>query len=146
MMPHEPDSELLEYETEQEDPGPVQPIDPLPVHVCAPVVTVPTVSQHVTTRTVLLTTANAVQQILPQDPLRVMAWLLPKIDNNVVLCHSLTQAQDPANADPALAAPNGALVSAALTAAIPVPGTQAMWMAGNTFPTRVGLIIERRTP
>lgn len=146
-MPHElgDDDELLDYQTEQEDaPEPVQPIEPVPVHVCEPVVTVPTVAQHVTFRTVTLTAANPVQQILNLDPLRIRAWLLPKIDNNVVLCHSISQAQDPANADPMLTAPNGAYVSAALTAPVPIPGTAPVWCVGNTFPTRVGLIIERR--
>lgn len=142
MMPDEP---LLDYETEQDsDPGPLFPT-PVPVHVCEPVVTVPTVPQHVTCRTVVLTADQPVQQILAQDPLRVRAWLLPKIDNNVVLCHSVSQAQDPNNADPTLANPNGAVVMASLTAPVPVAGTQAMWLAGNTFPTHVGLIIERRS-
>lgn len=143
---YEEENELLEYETEAEEtPELVMPIEPIPVRVCEPVVTIETVPQHISTRTILLTAAQPVQEVLPHDPLRVCAWLLPKVDNNVVLCHSYQQAQDPANQDPTLANPSGAIISAALTAPVRVSGTQRMWLVANTFPTHFGVIVERRS-
>src|SRR4051812_44129767 len=112
-MPYEPGDELLEYETEQDDPGPVQPVEPVPVHVCAPVVTVATVPQHLTALSRVLTAAQPFVQLLAQDPLRVRATVLVSGANKVVLCHSLGQAQDPNNLDNTLANPDGAVITSA---------------------------------
>lgn len=142
-MPHEPGDELLAYET-QHDAGPPVPIDPLPVHVCEPVVTIPTVPQHTTCRTVVLTSDQPYTQILPQDPLRVRAQLL-RGDNHFVICHSATQAQDPVNTTPASGATNGAYVTATASAPVVVTGTQPLWVSTNVFPTTIGIITERRS-
>lgn len=145
MMPYQPGGdELLEYETEQDEtPGPVMPIEPLPVHVCEPVVTIATVPQHLTTLSRVLTAAQPYAQILAQDPLRVRATVIVSGANKVVLCHSLPQAQNPNNLDATLAAPDGAVISSAAT--VPVQTTQPLWVVANTFPTTVSVLIERRT-
>lgn len=144
MMPYEPGEELLEYQTEQEDvPEPAAPGPPVEVRVCDPVVTVPTVPQHITCKTVVLSDATPVQ-ILALDPLRTRAQLVVADTNDVVLCHSVTQAQNPNNADPTLARPDGTIIPGTLTAPVEVDATGPAWLVANTFPTRVGLIIERR--
>lgn len=141
-MPHDADEELLGYETEQEETAPL-PIEPVPVRAVEPVVTVPTVAQHLTCRTVVLADASPVQ-ILAQDPLRTRAQIVVKGANDVVLCHSITQAQDAGNADPTLARPNGAILPGG-GPVFTVTATGPVWLVGNTFPTRVGLILERRS-
>jgi hypothetical protein len=142
--PYEPGEELLAYQTEQADPPePAQPIEPVPVHVSEPVVTVATVPQHVTCRTITLTSSQPYAQLLPQDPLRTRASIL-RGDNHFVICHSAIQAQDPVNTTPASTSTNGAYVTATASAPVVVTGTQALWVATNVFPTTVGLIVERR--
>lgn len=143
-MPYETGGEeLLEYQTEQDDPGPVQPLEPLPVHVCEPVITIATVSQHLTALSRVLTAAQPSAQILAQDPLRTRAQVLVVGANKVVLCHSLGQAQNPNNLDATLAAPDGAVLTSAYP--VPVETTQPVWVVANTFPTTVSVLIERRT-
>ena len=146
MMPYEDTGEeLLEYQTEQEDAGPVVPGPPVAVHVCEPVVTVPTVAQHLTAVTRVLTAAQPYAQILAQDPLRARAQVMVKGTNDVVLCHSIGQAQDPNNLDPTLVAPDGAVVPGGFDGPVPLETTQPVWVVANTFPTAVSVLIERRT-
>lgn len=142
---NEPDDELLEYETEaeEEDARPL-PIDPVPVKISEPVVTVETVPQHVSMFTLTLTAETPMLPLLPLDPLRVSAQVL-RVDNHFILCHSLQQAMDPLNITPAATDANGALVTATFNAPVPVRGTQAVWVATRVFPTRVGVIVERRS-
>jgi hypothetical protein len=141
-MPHEAGEELLEYETEQEETGPL-PIEPILVHAVEPVITVPTVAQHITCRTIVLDANTPWAQLLPQDPLRVRARIFT-ITNGVVICHSVSQAQDLNNTtDQTFATPNGCLISSGVSAII--EGTQQLFVATSKFPTRVGLIIERRS-
>ena len=152
MSDYNDEDELLEYETEVvDDPEPVQPIDPIPVSVCDPVVTVETVPQHITTYTLVISTATnaqAVQQLLPLDPLRVRATIIVH-DNPAVICHSRASANAAANTVTNTPAPSGAylLASATLPAApIVIHGTQEMWIAATTSSTsRVSVIAERRT-
>jgi hypothetical protein len=135
------DSELLEYETETQEP--TGPITPIPVEICEPVVTVPTVAQHVTAYTLVLTATTPYTELMTQDPLRVRARIFT-ITNGVVICHSLQQAQDPANTgDANFTAPNGALIASGVS--FMIEGTQRMWVSTSKFPTRVGVIIERRS-
>lgn len=145
MMPHQPeDNELLDYQTEQGDePQHVQPIEPVPVHVCEPVVTIETVPQHVSCYTITLTQDMPYAQVLPLDVLRVRASLL-RCDNHFVLCHSLGQAQDANNSTTGSTVTNGALITATFNAPVPVSGVQEMWVATNVFPTNIGVIVERR--
>lgn len=137
------DNEILEYETEAHEPP--EHISPIPVSVCEPVVTVATVPQHTSFRTFVLTTDNPTAQILPLDPLRVAA-LVSSPDNDVVLSGSRSQAGDKANvSDSTLARPNGGLLPKALTAPVPISSTDAVWVSGPTYPSRVWVVITRRT-
>lgn len=146
------DDDLLEYETEDEDDGtPVQKIDPVPVHICEPVVTVETVPQHMTASTFVLSTANAdqaLQQILPQDPLRVRAVVIVH-DQPVIICHSRSSANAPANTVTATPDPSGAFVYASATAPsrpIPFYGVQEVWVAATVSDAaRVSVFAYRRT-
>ncbi|MGH2866772.1 MAG: hypothetical protein ACRDNK_04270 [Solirubrobacteraceae bacterium] len=134
------DNQMLEYETEHEQPPTITPV---PVTLAEPAVTVETVPQHVTCVSVALP-INTVAQILQHDPLRVRATILPRAAG-IVLCHSYSQAQDPANLVGTPPAPNGAYVPAT-PVSFDIKGTQAMWaIAPGGVATTVGLIIERRS-
>ncbi len=131
------DDEMLAYEVEQDDDGiPVMPIAPVPVSVCEPVVTVETVPQHMSAYTFVLSTTNADQsivQILPQDPLRVIAEIIVH-DQPVVICHSRGSAQAAVNTTAGTPAPSGAYVQADPTtpsAPIPIYGVQEVWAAAT---------------
>lgn len=143
----EENDNLIEVELEQHSPEPVQDIVPVPVKVIDPVVTEQTIAQHINTYTVVLTSAEPVKELIPLDPLRAMAIII-SLDHDIVLCHSMQQAQDPANADTSLVNPNGAVISVAggYPFYIPLETIQRMYVAGNTFPTRVSVILKRRTP
>lgn len=139
------ENEVLEYEGEQDHDELVLPIAPIPVVVCEPVVTVPTVPQHVTTYTVVVATgtSTAVSQLLPLDLLRVRATILVN-DQAVVICHSQTQAQDPSNVVAAVPNPSGAYVPAGSN--VVITGSQQMWVAATSATAaRVTVISERRT-
>ena len=147
------DDELLEYQVEQDDDDgtPVQQIDPVPVHICEPVVTVETVPQHMTASTFVLTTATAdqaLQQILPQDPLRVRAVVIVH-DQPVIICHSRSSANAAANTVTNTPAPSGAFVYASTTSPsrpIPIYGVQEVWAAATIGESaRVSVWAYRRT-
>lgn len=154
MSYHDDDDELLEYQTEtDDDPAPVLPVDPVPVRVCEPVVTIETVPQHVTmiTHVVQITASDpdrAIRQLLPLDPLRVRA-IVQVHDQPAVLCHSRNQAQSADNIVAATPAPQGVWVEAA--AGVPsyplvIHGGSEMWVAATSATaTRVSVIVERRT-
>lgn len=145
-MPHEPSDELLDYEAEQDDePGPLFP-EPVPIRACEPVITVPTVPQHVTFQTIVLTADEPVQRILDRDPLRVRALLMLADANDVVLSHTIQQAQSAQNVAANLPTPAGAIVPHGLATPVELTGTQSVWASAATYPTRIGLVVERRTP
>lgn len=144
---YEEENELLEYETEAEEtPELVQPIEPIPVHVCEPVITVATVPQHVSCTTVIVATGadGGVEQILPQDPLRVRAQIIVS-DMPVVLCHSRPQAGSTSNQVASVPNPSGAYLPVA-TSPVAIQGTQPMYVAATSAtPARVTVIAERRS-
>lgn len=145
--------ELLEHQTEADtDPGHVLHIDPVPVVVREPVVTVATVAQHITTETHVVSTADDDKgrvQLLAQDPLRVRATIIVH-DQPVVICHSRTAAYARANMEAGTPHPVGAYVQAnpdMPAAPIVVEGTQELWVVATwEAPARVSVISERRTP
>jgi hypothetical protein len=143
------DDDLLEYETE--DDTPVEPVAPVPVHVCEPVVTVETVPQHMTASTFIVSTAIEGQelvQILPQDPLRVRAVVIVH-DQPVIICHSKMSANAAANTVSGTPEPSGGYVQAdpsTPSAPIDFYGVQEVWVAA-TFgeSARVTVFAYRRT-
>lgn len=144
MMPHEPGDELLEYQTEHESAG--APVEPVPVAVCDPVVTIETVPQHATAYTVVVATDPAVgapyEQLLPLDPLRVRATVWATT-TDAVICHSLGQAQDPANSTTGVPNPAGAYLPTGLP--IVIHGGQQMWAAATAATaSQISVIVERR--
>lgn len=147
------DDDLLEYEVEEDDDDgtPVQSIDPVPVHICEPVVTVETVPQHMTASTFVLSTdieGQALVQILPQDPLRVRAVVIVH-DQPVIICHSRTSANADANTVSGTPEPSGAYVQADPTTPsrpIPIYGVQEVWVAATYGESaRVSVFAYRRT-
>jgi hypothetical protein len=148
------DDELLEYEAERDDDEngvPVQQIAPVPVHVCEPVVTVETVPQHMTASTFVVSTTNAdqaIQQILPQDPLRVRAVVIVH-DQPVIICHSRSSANASANTASGTPQPSGGYVQAdPTTPSPPIPfyGVQEVWAAATYGePARVTVFSYRRS-
>lgn len=148
MMPEQPEHEdvLLDYETEA-DEAPAGVAEPIATKVCEPVVTVPTVAQHLTCSTVVLTSDAPYVQLLPLDPLRLRAQILLKGSKDIVICHSLAQAQDLANQASPLARPNGTIVSSGFTTPVSIETTQPVWAVGDASAGNIllGLIVERRT-
>lgn len=144
-------SDLLEYETETEDaPEPLAPIDPVPVIVQAPVVTVGTVPQHISAYTVVVDTdTDRVAELLPLDALRVRATIIVH-DQPVVLCHTMAQALSATNRATGVPTPSGAFVQASAdhpAGPIVLHGTQPMWVAATwDQPARISVLVERRTP
>lgn len=146
------DSEMLEYEVEQDnDDAAVMPIAPVPVHVCDPVVTVETVPQHMSASTFVLNTSapdTAIVQILPQDPLRVRATVIVH-DQPVVICHSRGSAAAAANTAAGTPAPSGAYVQAdpsTPSAPIPIYGVQEVFAAATYAESaRVTVFAYRRS-
>jgi hypothetical protein len=140
--------DLLEYETETEHAPEIVPL--VPVRVAEPVVAVPAVAQHILCSTVIVSSIEdtGIEQILPQDPLRIRATIIV-YDNPVVLCHSRAQAQAPANKASSTHYPSGAYVPNGTPAAIPIviEGTAPLWAAATTAAeTRIAVIAERRDP
>lgn len=144
------ENELLDYETEaaeEEDARPLQ-IDPVPVHVCDPVVTVETVPQHVNCYTLVIgSESDAVVELLPQDPLRVRATVIVS-DQPVVICHTRPQALAGSNRAADVPNPSGAYIPAgpALSTPVVIHGTQQVWVAATSVTAaRVSVIVERRS-
>jgi hypothetical protein len=144
-MPFDSDDILLEHETGAPVDAVVQDITPIPVIVMDGVVTSQIRPQSATASTYVLTATQPIAQIATLDPLRT-AMTIVSIDQSVVLCHSLQQAQDPANQVVNIPNPNGLMVpgSATLPLYLSTETTQELWIVGNTFPSRVAVWIERR--
>lgn len=138
---------FLVHETEAPEDVETESITPIPV-VVSNAVTVNTITaQNLVTSTYVLTETQPIAQIAELDPLRTGLYMM-SLDDHVVLCHSLQQAQDPNNQSVGLDNPNGFVLlrsSSALTL-LPVKTTQPLWVVGNSFPSRVSVLIERRTP
>lgn len=91
--------------------------------------------------TLVLTAAYPVRLMLPLAPSREWA-IVQALDNDVVLCDTEGQAQDPANADTGLAAPQGAVVPVGVV--IPLRNRNAVYVTAATFPSRVSIIAAYR--
>ncbi len=140
------EKELLQTETEVDDgPGPVLPMVPIPVTVCEPVVSVPTVAQHISFHTVALADGDAYRQLLPLDALRVSA-LVQAFDQDVVLTNSRSQAQSAANTVANLPNPDGAILPKANTSPTLLTTVAEVWVTAQTLPARVSVIVTRRSP
>lgn len=87
--------------------------------------------------TVVLTAAFPVRLLLPLARNREWA-LVQAFDNDVVLCDSQGQAQDAANADSALAAPQGGLVATGVV--LPLRNRNEVYVTASVFPSRVSVI------
>jgi hypothetical protein len=121
-----------------------QEIMPVPVHLVAD----DTKQQHlpphmdVRTYTIVITAANPVPEVLPQDRTREYA-VLQALDNQVVLCSTKADAQQPGNSVVGLPNPAGAVLATGI--AIPVKGTSHMRLAAAVYPSRVSVIAGYRT-
>lgn len=119
---------------------------PVRVHVessdVPPAAAAPPEQLIITTRTLVLTSARPIDEIA-LDPGRVYA-IVQVFGNTAVLCTSLTQAQDPANAITGLPNPSGALLTAGQI--IPVKAINHLWFTAAAFPTQISLIIAHRGP
>lgn len=85
---------------------------------------------------------NPRQRVLETDPTRKSASILA-VDAPVVLCHTLTQAMQPANQVAAVPNPDGGYLPAGTSAS--VDGTGPLWVVATTaVASRVTVIINRR--
>ena len=96
----------------------------------------------ITTRTLVLTSTRPIDEIA-LDPGRVYA-IVQVFGNTAVLCTSLTQAQDPANAVTGLPNPNGSLLTVGQV--IPLKAVNHFWFTAAAFPTQISLIIAHKAP
>lgn len=87
--------------------------------------------------TIVLTAAYPVRLLLPLAPSREWA-IVQALDNDIVLCDSEGQAQDPSNADTGLAAPQGGVVPVGVV--IPLRNRNAVYVTAASFPSRVSII------
>lgn len=143
MSNDDQERELLEYQTETIDEDLAAAA--VPVVVAEPVVTVPTVAQHVDTYTVVVDTDVAkFAELLPLDPLRLSAQIIAS-DAAIVLCHSRAQATDTRNQVANVPNPVGAYIPTGVV--VDVPGTQQMFAAATSATAaRVTVIVARRSP
>jgi hypothetical protein len=128
--------ELLEAETDEELPGANTP-PTLPVCVTEKVVTEEVTPQDCVTTTITLSTTTTtsegtgIAELLPADPLRARATILP-VDEDIVICHSRAQANDAANqAGSSIATVNAFGATAANPAAGTTVATTASLPAGT---------------
>lgn len=144
MSDSDQEDELLEYEGDQEHDAPTVLTEAIPVVVCDPVVTVPTVPQHITAYTVVVsTTGPEVMELLPLDLLRVRATVIVS-DQPVVICHSQGQAQDPSNQVASVPNPSGAYIPAGTQ--LVITGSQQLFVAAvQGVSSRVSVLVERRS-
>jgi hypothetical protein len=91
--------------------------------------------------TVVLTEAFPVRLLLPLAPNREWA-IVQAFDNDVVLCDTQGQAQDPANADSTLAAPQGGLLATGVV--LPLRNRNEVFVTAAAFPSRVSVIAAYR--
>jgi len=146
---YDADELVLEHQVDQHEETDAADFIPVRVVVVDSVVTQDIIPQHVDTFTVVLTDDEPVQQLMAYDPLRFRAEVAA-LDADVVLCHSFTQAKDPANLEAGAPMPNGAVLKAPGTGVVPlyvdVTTVARMWVAkpaavGNA---RVSVILKRR--
>ena len=105
---------------------------PIPVHVVSSSVPVKKKRQKRTVfNTVILTSADSVQQLLPQSDLRVCAYV-QAIDNDVVLASSVSQGQAKSNTASGVPFPSGTYLPKANTAPYRIEGNEAIWVAATT--------------
>jgi hypothetical protein len=98
---------------------------------------------RVSHRTQVLTATNPTAQLAgANDPARCEVYL-NVLDNPVVLCESNGQASDPANTTGTLTNPNGRLLAVSNGSEYCIRGADELWIATNTFPTRVGFTVVR---
>jgi hypothetical protein len=124
------------------EPAEVKPLDssgPMPLS------TLPVADQGTdagTFKTVVLSAANPYKMALPEDNTRRVARIIA-IDNPVVLCHSESQAQDPANEVTDVPAPNGGYIPTGIV--VPVTCHSVVFVAATTTASesRVFVSIER---
>lgn len=82
------------------------------------------------------------KDLLPEDPYREIA-VITAMDNPVVIHSSMATAGDPAATAVNLPDPKGAVIP--ITQPYPVPGTNRMWVTTAVYPSRVSVIVTRRT-
>jgi hypothetical protein len=141
--------DVLEIETESEVDE-LYAVEPVKVELCSPVVTIDTVPQHVSCFTIVLTADEPVQKLMDLDPLRHEAIVI-SLDQDVVLCHSYQQAQDPANVTAALPRPNGYILSggAGFPPYVVLETTAHLWVAAPVTgeeTARISCIVKRLMP
>lgn len=144
-------TELLETETGDELPaGEEVQIPVIPVCVTEKVIAEIVTPQEFTTHTISLGTGsvtsegNGIDELLPQDELRVRATILA-IDQDIVICHSKAQAGDPANSAALVPNPSGFYLPKGIPYLITT--TRRLWVAAtNATPTRISVSTERRQP
>lgn len=93
-------------------------------------------------RTYVLTAIQPYVQIVGFDPARKLISINVADSNPVIVCGDITQASDAANTAPTAATPNGRIVTQGL-GDVGFLGQDEMWIAGGTYPTRVGVTITR---
>jgi hypothetical protein len=91
-------------------------------------------------RTFVLSATNPYMQVTGYDP-ALMEIYMNVFDNPIVICRSIASASDLNNTTGAMAAPNGRLM--AVGPDYKIPGPDEMWIATNTYPTRVAVTLVR---
>lgn len=89
------------------------------------------------TRTIVVSATNPYPVALPTDESRDYAILIA-LDNQVVVCNSFGDAQDPSNQVAGLPNPIGSVLFVGI--AVPMRGTNKMWLAAAVYPSRVTVI------
>jgi len=79
--------------------------------------------------------------LLPEDPDREWA-IITALDNAVVICHTVAQANDAANSTNTLAQPTGSVIP--INQPYPLTGQNKLWVTTGTFPSRVSVIVGRK--
>lgn len=94
-------------------------------------------------RTVLLPTAKYID-LAPYDPSRLYLILYGG-DADLVICHDLSQAQDPINQVANVPNPNGLYIKTGANMPVKIPGVNRMWVAGPVANTRIGVVEVHET-
>lgn len=92
------------------------------------------------TRTLILTTDNPIQDLLPQSEARCEAWLIQCGDNDVIVCHTKSQASAPSNQVATPPNPSGALIVKGIAFPVPITTNDRTWVTAAAFPTRVSVV------
>lgn len=118
--------------TEQYSP-PAGDLMPVPVHVVSgALLAAPKRELHRTEYlTVVLTADDPVQQLLPQSPNRVCAWL-QALDNDVVIGKDTSQAGAATNTVASNPRPSGAVIPKANTAPYPLDSNDVVYVGLTT--------------